>query len=59
MERVTVAFVVALGVTLTVYFGIAAWRVSNYAEVTGSLAQHRGAETPRPFLSNGPSPSSR
>ena len=41
MERVTVAFVVTLSVTLTVYFGFAAWRVSNYTEFTGSIAHNQ------------------
>jgi hypothetical protein len=41
MERVVVAFLVALSVALTVYFGVAAWQVSSYAEITGSIAHHR------------------
>jgi hypothetical protein len=41
MDRLTFAVLITISVTFTVYFGVAAWRVSSNAEITGTIAPNR------------------
>lgn len=38
MDRLAFAVLITLSVTFTVFFGVAAWRASGNAEITGTIA---------------------